>query len=172
MLPPWLLRLYYGKDIETQLNQRAFGFDPRRSFGTSGIMINSDIAPRIISEQIKMKPDICCLTKDSAILVDESCVEIDDIILCTGYQPHFPFLEKSIFFGEEGEMMLYKRVFPPKLAAIHPTLAFVGMIRIAGLAIPVCELHARWAASVLSGICTLPSQAKMLRSVEETTERT
>ena len=170
-LPQWLLRIHYGKDFPTQVDQQVYGFDPKRSFRTAGIMINSDIIPRIASARIRVKPDIARLDKSSAILVDESSIEVDDVITCTGYETHFPFLDESIVFREDGEMMLYKRVFPPTLAATHPTLAFIGMIRVGGPSIPVCELQARWAASVLAGTCDLPSETDMLKNMEQMIER-
>ncbi len=81
---------------------------------------------------------------------EDDPVIIDRIILATGYQPSWPFLEAQ-------PNSLYKKVFHPE----NPTLAFVGFARpIIGSIPSLSELQARWVGNVWSGAITLPCRAR------------
>ncbi|CAF1313601.1 unnamed protein product [Didymodactylos carnosus] len=93
--------------------------------------------------------------------LNSNSVRIDHILYCTGYRWNFPFfsaeLEKEITVER-----LYKLVFPVGLKKI----AFVGTARPVFGSIPaLAELQARWVSYVFKGKVTLPTQAKMLRSI-------
>lgn len=87
--------------------------------------------------------------------------EVDTVILATGYEVDFSFLDKSICWGKNNEVQLYKYMFNPKLK--HPeTLAFIGLIQAFGPAIPISEVQARWHVQLLLNKCKpLPSVEKM-----------
>ncbi|GMI98303.1 hypothetical protein like AT1G62620 [Hibiscus trionum] len=110
---------------------------------------------------------IACAHKDGKVVFqDESVVEADAIIHCTGYKFHFPFLRTNGIVNVDDTNRvepLYKHVFPPSLA---PWLSFVGP-NYEGVPGAVMELQARWVAKVLSGKLELPSQEEMMCAVEE-----
>ncbi|CAF1221510.1 unnamed protein product [Rotaria magnacalcarata] len=84
---------------------------------------------------------------------DENPVEVDHILLCTGYQWTHPFFPSSDIHD------LYKLVFA---SGVSGTLAFVGTARPVFGSIPaLAELQARWVAAVFSGRCHLPSEKVM-----------
>ena len=86
---------------------------------------------------------------------EENPVEIDHILLCTGFQWVHPFFPKTDIHD------LYKLVFA---SDVDGTLAFVGTARPVFGSIPaLAELQARWVAAVFSGRCRLPSEKVMAR---------
>ena len=86
---------------------------------------------------------------------EENPVEIDHILLCTGYQWMYPFFSHTDIHD------LYKLVFAP---GVNGTLAFVGTARPVFGSIPaLSELQARWVAAVFSGQCQLPSEKAMAK---------
>lgn len=84
---------------------------------------------------------------------EEEPVEIDHILLCTGYQWTHPFFPSSDIHD------LYKLVFA---SGVNGTLAFVGTARPVFGSIPaLSELQARWVAAVFAGRRRLPSEKVM-----------
>jgi dimethylaniline monooxygenase (N-oxide forming) len=90
---------------------------------------------------------------------EENPIEIDHILLCTGYQWVHPFFSHTDIHD------LYKLVFAPN---VNRTLAFVGTARPVFGSIPaLAELQARWVAAVFSGRCHLPSEKVMTQRRQE-----
>lgn len=84
---------------------------------------------------------------------EENPVEIDHILLCTGYRWTHPFFPNTDIHD------LYKLVFA---SGVDGTLAFVGTARPVFGSIPaLAELQARWMAAVFSGRRRLPSEKVM-----------
>lgn len=90
---------------------------------------------------------------------DGRSVEADVVILATGFDPQWPFLETP-------PSRLFRKVFTlddPTLA--EPTLAFVGFVRPVLGSIPsLSELQSRWIAHVWSGRVPLPSAERCARA--------
>ncbi|WP_218673908.1 NAD(P)-binding domain-containing protein, partial [Candidatus Entotheonella palauensis] len=81
---------------------------------------------------------------------DEPPIEVDRIVLATGYDAQWPFLDHP-------PSALFKRVFHPE----DLTLAFVGFARpILGSIPSLSELQSRWLAHVWAGQVTVPSRAR------------
>ncbi len=79
-------------------------------------------------------------------------VSFDRIILATGYQPAWDFLENA-------PEALFKKVF----SVTDPTLAFVGYVRPVLGSIPsLAELQARWVSEVWAGKAGLPHPERRL----------
>ncbi|CAF2505309.1 unnamed protein product [Rotaria sp. Silwood2] len=84
---------------------------------------------------------------------EENPIEIDHILLCTGFQWTHPFFSSTDIHD------LYKLVFA---SGVNGTLAFVGTARPVFGSIPAMgELQARWVAAVFSGRRHLPSEKVM-----------
>lgn len=90
---------------------------------------------------------------------EDQPIEIDHILLCTGYRWIHPFFSHTDIHD------LYKLVFAPN---VNGTLAFVGTARPVFGSIPaLAELQARWTAAVFSGRCRLPSERTMAKRRQE-----
>ena len=98
---------------------------------------------------------------------DGSREDVDCVVLCTGYRPHFPFLPFLPHDARNHPGCFYRRVFHPA----YPTLAFVGFARPAiGAIPPTAELQARWAAAIAAGQCSLPPYEEMIASADRDAE--
>lgn len=81
----------------------------------------------------------------------EQDVEIDEVVLATGYRPDIPFVE-SRFFGKLNEsgdverLLLYKGMY----SLTEDSIAFLGMIEAAGNLGQMFEMQARHAMAVFN----------------------
>jgi dimethylaniline monooxygenase (N-oxide forming) len=106
---------------------------------------------RVVPKRGIIKIDQQLITFDK----EETPVEIDHILLSTGYQLLHPFFSHTDIHD------LYKLVFA---SGTNGTLAFVGTARPVFGSIPaLSELQARWAAAVFAGRCRLPTERVMAR---------
>lgn len=89
---------------------------------------------------------------------------VDSIVLCTGYQYEFPFLEPAsgVRVVDRRVAGLYKHTF----SALHPSLALIG-INVRVLPFPYFELQVKWVLAVWSGARCLPPTAAMLQDEAE-----
>lgn len=96
--------------------------------------------------------------------VDCGPVEIDAVVLCTGFKTEFPMLPANV--RDHAHLNRYRLVFHPDLENV----AFIGFCRPAGFgAIPPCaEMQARWTAQVVSGKVDLPDKATMRKVAADT----
>lgn len=85
--------------------------------------------------------------------------KVDKIILCTGYEYSFPFLDDSCGFrviNKQKIWPLYKHTFN----AQYPTMCFLAMIR--PITVVYCDLQVMWALRVWLGLQQLPSVDEMI----------
>ncbi len=110
-------------------------------------------------------PIECCDTRTIRLTDGEILKDIDSIILCTGYQYHFPFISGSLasFIKNTGRDVgpLYMDIFCPLL----PELAFIGLPN-KGPSSHLMFHQAQYAASIYSGETTLPSSRQMLAACQ------
>lgn len=139
--------------------------------------MNDDLAGRIISGRVQVKPNVKEFLGTSVVFADgsiinevsvwkikkhkdlsfktDSCAEtvnllqVDTVIFATGYNYSFPFLPPKIQTNCGYRLRLYKHIFPPSLT--RPTLAVVGFIHGFGAVNPLAEMQARWATRVFKG---------------------
>jgi len=140
-----------GRVVRSTLLQT--GLERWQQFATK----TSALPESIASGQCRLKPGIVDIRGSLIRFRDESTVEADVLVLCTGFEPPaWPFL--GSFAPTRG---LYRQVFDPSLGA---TAAFVGFARPAIGSIPVIsEMQARWVARVLSRQSDLPD-AEVMRT--------
>ncbi|KAN0019371.1 hypothetical protein ACTFIU_002579 [Dictyostelium citrinum] len=89
---------------------------------------------------------------------------IDSIIVCSGYQVEFPFLENDVLedvcHDPKDPFMpicLYEYTFPSKFK----TIAFIGCLK--GIFFQEIELYCRWVALVFSGKLEYPNEEKLIQ---------
>ncbi|MGO1057167.1 flavin-containing monooxygenase [Crossiella sp. CA198] len=108
---------------------------------------------------------VVALADNGLRLADESTVDCDAVIWCTGYRPELPLpdpLLAEIDFADDWlqPLLLHGCTFHPAL----PGLAFVGVYR--GPFFAVIELQARWAVAVLSGQVPPPADDEMRAGIQ------
>ncbi|CAL1300475.1 unnamed protein product, partial [Larinioides sclopetarius] len=128
--------------------------------------INDAIQAKLISGSVLLRKDVKCFTEKGVIFENETHVtEVDAVIMATGYQWQFPFLEEGTVTLENGIIHLYKCMFPPHLK--HATLAFIGFILSFGPGFPLGEMQCRFASQVVSGKCKLPTKENMMEDIRK-----
>ena len=98
---------------------------------------------------VQARPDIRTFSEDSVHFEDGTSESIDAVILATGYDYKFPFLDPSLLSIRDNRPSLYKYVFPPSLS--HPSLAVIGLVQAIGAVMPIAEMQSRWYARVMAG---------------------
>lgn len=108
---------------------------------------------------------------DTVRLADGTTLQLDAIVLCTGYRFSFPFMslaEMGIAVTHGGRVVepLYRHMVP-----VHrPTLPLIGT-PFSVLPFPLFEYQVRYMSAVFRGSVALPSETEMRRAVEEEAER-
>uniref|UniRef100_A0A8C1ZW43 Flavin-containing monooxygenase n=1 Tax=Cyprinus carpio TaxID=7962 RepID=A0A8C1ZW43_CYPCA len=166
LLPRALLNLILERILNQRFDHKLYGLQPVHRILDQHVVINDDLPGRILLGDLAMKSNVQKF-QGSTVFFDDGTVEekIDAVILCTGYDYKFPFLPTSLSSGSDGDLKLYRRIFPPSLE--RPTLAILGLFQNNGPIMPAVELQARWASRVIAGLNHLPPAEKMVKSIEK-----
>ncbi|KAM6963225.1 flavin-containing monooxygenase 5-like [Aplochiton taeniatus] len=169
LLPKALVNWVAERAVNQKYDHTLYGLKPNHRLLDRRPLINDDLPGRILQGALVMKPNLQEF-RGSALVFEDGTVEenISAVVFCTGYNGTFSFLPPSLSQGPRGEVILFKRVFPPSLEL--PTLAIMGLFQTKGPIMPIVEMQARWATRVIKGLNRLPSKEAMLTSIE--TERT
>ncbi|MBB3523823.1 NAD(P)/FAD-dependent oxidoreductase [Rhizobium sp. 268] len=125
-------------------------------------------------ENFEERPLLTRLENRTAYFLDGSSKEVDALILCTGYQHHFPFLPDDLRLKTANRLWadsLYKGVIFDK----NPQLFYIGM-QDQFYTFNMFDVQAWWARDVMMGRITLPPEEElkanfdMWRAREETLE--
>jgi len=168
-LPFWLTRSLFARALkQAQGRMEDYGLPtPDHKLGDAHPTISSDLLPRIGHGRIRVKPTIERIDGKSVRFADESSVDIDTIVWCTGYRISFPFLSPDIVAAIDNRIALYRRVVHPD----RPGLYFIGLVQPLGAIMPIAELQSEWIADVLEGKVALPKPDEMKRVIEREDRR-
>ncbi len=144
-------------------DQRRFGIPrPAHPIWREHACVSQDLASCIGHGWITIKPNVRELRGDHVAFADGSREPFDAIILATGYETRFPFLDPSIFSAGDRDVRLYRRIAAPAAAGLY----FIGLVQPIGPTIPLVEVQARWIASVLASALRLPDRAEMNAEID------
>lgn len=148
-----------------RFDHKAYRIQPSHDAFCQHPTVNDTLANRVISGTVVLKNNIKEFTETGVIFEEtEDEIEIDSVILATGYEISFPFLDKSLLWSSNEKIELYKTVFPPKTSHPH-TLAIIGLIQPFGPLVPISEMQCRWFTQLMSGRRKLPSLKVMMEDV-------
>lgn len=109
------------------------------------------------------------IKENTLVLSDDTKIEADSIIFCTGYRTEVPFfsdaMKETLGFDSDDPnqpFLLYKATFHPEFS----NLAFVGLARF-GNFFGLVELQARLACMTFSGRIPLPTKCIMDEGMKE-----
>ena len=115
--------------------------------------------PSLLLENMTQVPVIRTAVEDGAVLSDGRHIAVDSIILCTGYEYDFPFLDPScgVSVVDHRVCTLYKQTFNAKF----PSMALLGVYF---QVLPSYQYYVQiqWVLSVWFGDKTLPTSAEMI----------
>ncbi|XP_063831480.1 senecionine N-oxygenase-like isoform X1 [Ostrinia nubilalis] len=106
------------------------------------------------------KPDIKEFNGTGVIFTDGTYEDIDDVIYCTGYEYHYPFLDESsgLNISAHSVVPLYRYL----VNINQPTMLIMGLVVRACLVVAL-DAQARYATALIKGDFTLPPQEVMMR---------
>ncbi|KAK3750635.1 hypothetical protein QZH41_012821 [Actinostola sp. cb2023] len=165
-IPKSILQWLMLRSLNSTYDWANFGLEASDKKSLEFFLVNDELPHRIVTGTLTIKDEIVHFKDKKVFFKDDTELDdIDDIIFATGYDIEFPFLSKSIFNSETASFghQLYKAAFPADLS--KPTLAFIGVFRVGGAVMPVCEMQARWAMQVFKGEFTLPSKEFMKKDI-------
>jgi glycine/D-amino acid oxidase-like deaminating enzyme len=114
---------------------------------------------------IAVKPQVVQLLGDRVRFADDSEQPTQALLLATGYETVFPFLDADADAPTYEQARLYRGV-----ASLTPGLFFIGIVGAHGALIPLMEAQAEWVGEVLAGHLVLPSEELMRMSIERDRE--
>ena len=103
---------------------------PDHDLLTTHPIMNTQVLHHLQHGDLVAKPDVASLTPTGARFVDGTEVEVDVILLATGYQHVVPFLDPALLSWNQGHPLLYLNVFSRE----HDSLYVLGLIEFAGAA--------------------------------------
>jgi dimethylaniline monooxygenase (N-oxide forming) len=135
---------------------------PDHRFGEAHPTVSDDILSRIAHGEITPKPNIAELTERTVRFADDSEVEADIVVYCTGYKVTFPFLDPRLISAPGNDLPLFRRVFHPDVGGIY----FVGLLQPLGAVMPLAELQSEWICDHLAGRYQLPPAAALRADID------
>ena len=115
--------------------------------------------PSPFPQNVTQVPAIKTAVEDGVELSNGTHLAVDSILLCTGYEYHFPFLDPScgVPVVDHRICTLYKQTFNAKF----PSMAFLGVY---DQVLPCFQFHiqSQWVLSVWFGDKTLPASFEMI----------
>ncbi|CAL1267750.1 unnamed protein product [Larinioides sclopetarius] len=149
-----------------KFNHSLYSLKPSNHLWAQDPVLTDILPARILSGHVIVKSDIKAFTESGVIFEGESKVtEVDTVIMATGYQWKFPFLEEGVVTKDGDCLNLYKCIYPVQLP--HATLAILGFLLPLGPGFPLGESQCRWAALLVNGKLKLPSSKDMLADVQK-----
>jgi hypothetical protein len=130
---------------------------PNHRFGQAHPTVSGRILDRIQHGTIAPKPNIAALEGTRVRFVDDSSVEADVVVYCTGYKITFPFFDEDYIAAPENRIELFRRVFHPDV----PNVFFIGLLQPLGAIMPLAEAQGAWVGDHLLGDYAPPSQQQM-----------
>jgi cation diffusion facilitator CzcD-associated flavoprotein CzcO len=142
------LRALHGRVVST----RCYGLpQPQQPLDVAGAIVAPQLLERLLHGRIAVKSGLARLDGEQVVFDDGSAARAD-LIVWSGEQPHYPFLDGADLAAPGGE--------PLHGVFAAPDLAFLGLVEpVAGSPTAVAELQAAWVAARLAGEYTLPTAA-------------
>ncbi|XP_023219415.1 dimethylaniline monooxygenase [N-oxide-forming] 5-like [Centruroides sculpturatus] len=152
---------FIERKLNKWFNHEIYQLTPSHRVLSQFPTVNDFLPSRILSGRIIIKGNIERFTENGVIFENGESVEVDEVIMATGYNIKYPFL-KSIR-TDNNEVELYKYIFPPDMK--YPTLGIIGCINALGGFCPVGEMQCRYFIEVLTNKIELPSVKEMKEDI-------
>lgn len=144
-------------------NPENFGLPkPKHKILASHGTVSSRLFDRLAHGAITPKPEIESLDGETVRFIDNTSVDADIIVYCTGYKITFPFFDETFCSIPDNQIQLFRRAFDPAI----PNLAFMGLLQPQGATMPIAEAQGVWVGEYLLGRYALPDPAKMKADID------
>ncbi|XP_067121919.1 flavin-containing monooxygenase 5-like [Centruroides vittatus] len=156
-LPLNLSCWYMERNFNKWFNHEMYQLTPSHGVMNQFPTVNDFLPSRILSGRIKIKGNIEKFSENGVIFENGESVQVDQVIMATGYKIKYPFL-KNIKI-DNNHIELYKYIFPPDLK--FPTLGIIGCVSVIGGYPVIGEIQCRYFIDVLNKKILLPTSKKM-----------
>jgi dimethylaniline monooxygenase (N-oxide forming) len=130
---------------------------PDHKFGEAHPTVSGRILDRIAHGTITPKPNIAALQGTQVRFADDTVVDADIVVYCTGYKITFPFFDQDFIAAPDNHIELFRRVHHPDVPGVY----FIGLLQPLGAIMPLAEAQSEWVGDLLLGDCALPSREQM-----------
>ncbi|XP_074641984.1 flavin-containing monooxygenase 5-like [Tubulanus polymorphus] len=158
-LPQNWLQWMVEKLANYRFDHETYGVKPSHRALEAHPTINDELPQRIMTGGVQVRTNVRTFTGDGVEFDDGTFKKIDAVVLATGYNYQFKFVDESILKINRNDTSLFKYTFVPDLQ--HPTLAVIGLVQAIGAVMPIAEMQCRWYTRVVKGIVQLPSRDDM-----------
>ncbi|RWS22975.1 flavin-containing monooxygenase-like protein [Leptotrombidium deliense] len=166
LIPTNMLNTMLEYLFNSYFDHNLYGLKPKHRLLSQHLTINDSLAKCIITGAILVRPNIQEFTENGVIFEGmKEETKCDVLVLATGYELSFSFLDSSIVSVVQNRVEAYKNVFLPHLKHPH-TLGLIGLIQTTGPLFPLSEMQARWFAKLMNGKAKLPSKEEMLQAID------
>ncbi len=127
-------------------------------------LLNED---SIFDDRVKPVPEVKDFNEHSVVLNNGDVLEIESVVLCTGYEYSFPFLSENCqpMTADDTDFQHLSRLYKMTVHVDEPNLYFMGMMKCTP-AFLLNELQAQFIAAILSRKSKLPTKSDMLADIE------
>jgi cation diffusion facilitator CzcD-associated flavoprotein CzcO len=129
---------------------------PDHELGQAHPLLNTQLLHHLAHGDIEVRPDIARLDGQSVEFQDGSRIQVDLILLATGYRVQAPYLDASLFDTNGQRVMQYLNVFNRQ----HHELFTVGFAEVAAGIYPLIEQMAHLVARHINDRLRQPSVAR------------
>lgn len=155
----------FEEKLNSKFDHTTYNLKPKHRMFSAHPTLNDSLPNCILSGRVIVKGDIERFEENGVVFAGENTVtKIDTVILATGYEIKFPFLDSRVISTKNNRVHLYKYAVPPNLK--KSTLAFIGLIQPLGPIFPIAEMQCRWFAQIMAGKLKLPSEKVMEKEIE------
>lgn len=130
-LPPWLKQAVDSRILQWFTGDPVrFGFPkPAYKMYESHPVVNSLILHHLGHGDIHVRPDVARFDGRTVHFKDGTARDYDLVMAATGYQLHYPFIDRALLNWQGMAPRLFLNIFSPKFT----NLAVVGMVEASGL---------------------------------------
>lgn len=170
MMPPWM-----PKKLGLAISRRAikklvgrmedYGLpEPDHEPLAAHPSVSIDFLEKSGSGDLTCVPAIQRLDGDAVVLTDGRRIEVDVIVLATGYEMSFPFFDdQELLPTSDHKYPLFKRIMKPGIDDLY----FAGLAQSSPTIVNLAEQQSKLIASHLAGQYALPSVAEMWDTIRE-----
>ncbi|QSS59442.1 flavin-containing monooxygenase [Histoplasma capsulatum] len=171
LLPDSLSKWVQTKIMDFAIGKHPEVIKPDHKILQASVTVHSNLIEFINVGKVKVhRATVKQFTETSLVLTNDTELDVDVVICCTGYHMDMPYLPKETYHVKDNPILkspntldLYKLVVSPRF----PNLFFIGCVELPGPLFPVAESQARWASGIVTGKVKLPSADEMTRQVKE-----
>lgn len=173
LLPNWLGNFVMTRRLKAIYDPKFLGLTPDHGPLSREFLISDTFANLLISKKVQLKGQVERFTEHEASFKTGELVQVDAIILCTGFKVNYDFIKDNLLLRNvvnkcDNQIALYRNMIAVQVRRPH-SLAFIGLLQVSGAVWPVMEMQSRFMAQVILGHVQLPSAETMKREVERST---